>query len=271
VLALREFGEPSFELCVQGPFRTSETLRRRKKVLHSSVTAAASLAAVLMVGIVPAQAVNLVVNGGFEQPTNPANIIPGTNSLPGWAVYSSIPGWTTVSGQGIEIQLNGTGGSTPPRLNIDGTDGGSYKVELDAHPNNPPGSSNSTMQQVLNLGKGKYELSFWYRPRVTLAGTNTNTILYSLLNGSDANILSGNNVVSYDRGGWREISKIFHVATPGSFKLRFAASGTADTSGGFIDNVSVSAVPVPPAALLLGGGMLGLVYLSRRRKAAQAA
>jgi hypothetical protein len=268
---LREFGEPSFELCVQGQFRTSETLLRRKKLLKSSVRAAASLAALFLVGTIPAHAVNLVINGGFEQPTDPANIIPGTNSLPGWAVYGSVPGWTTVSGQGIEIQLNGTGGSSPPRLNIDGTEGGSYKVELDAHPNNPPGSSNSTMQQVLNLGKGKYELSFWYRPRVILAGTNTNTILYSMLNGSDANILPGNTVVSYDSGGWREISKIFHVATPGSFKLRFAASGNADTSGGFIDNVSVSAVPVPPASLLLVGGLLGLSYLSRRRKAAQPA
>ena len=39
-----------------------------------------------------------------------------------------------------------------------------------------------------------------------------------------------------------------------------------DNVGALLDNVSVSSVPVPPSAILLGSGLLGLVGLRRFRK-----
>jgi hypothetical protein len=241
--------------------------------LHRSVVAAASLAAVIVAGTVPAHAVNLVTNGSFEvypslnTRTEGPGWTPGPNNN-GWAVFGAIAGWTT-SGKGIELQYGNIAGSTAQH--------GDIKVELDSHPGP---NSNSAIQQALTLGKGRYELSFWYKPRETDSSTdpdiNTNTIRFGVTeNGNSVldDYVLGSKPANPLPNNWLKVTSLFTILSSNNLNtvLKFAADGKDETLGGLIDNVSLTAIPLPPAALLLGGGLLGLGYLSRRRKAAQAA
>jgi hypothetical protein len=48
----------------------------------------------------------------------------------------------------------------------------------------------------------------------------------------------------------------------------FDATSVSDSYGGFIDDIKVSAVPVPAAGFLLFGALGGLAALRRRKQAA---
>jgi len=82
---------------------------------------------------------DLVVNGSFEEP-----------AIDGWRVFQQIPGWTTGSGCGIEIQANPVEGSAYD---------GRQKVELDSH------CSSSMYQDIATVPGAQYELTVAYRPR----------------------------------------------------------------------------------------------------------
>ncbi len=171
-------------------------------------------------------------------------------SGPSWDVYSALRGWKTASGLGIEVQSDRT------LSNIDAQDGDHY-IELD-------GLGNSSISQKLNLSAGSYVLSFWYSPRTTL--NITNTIGYSL-----GSIVSGQ--VTHGTGGasvgvWTEVRTTFTVLSGANYDLTFAALGTSDGIGGFIDNVTLETVPVPAAGLGLLTGLFLLGGLrSRQRRA----
>ena len=66
------------------------------------------------------------------------------------------------------------------------------------------------------------------------------------------------------RGTWTEIVARFTVGTDGLYALQFGATGTADTLGGLIDNVSISAVPLPAAGWMLLAGLGGIAMVRRR-------
>jgi hypothetical protein len=59
----------------------------------------------------------------------------------------------------------------------------------------------------------------------------------------------------------------FVAASAADLTLTFA-SAVAGTFGPALDNVRISAVPLPAAGLLLLGGLGGLGFVSRKRKAA---
>lgn len=211
-----------------------------------------ALAALVALGTGGAATAATVVNGSFEDVSGGKTLVNGGN----WKVYDQITGWATTAGEGIEVQTNTI---------IKAQDGNNY-VELDSHPNNGlnGATTNSTMVQDILLAVGRYQLSFWYSPRTSDAGTNG--ISYSvgdLLIGSITG--PGSNPVTAV-GKWTEVLAEFTVTTAGSYKLTFAAGGTANQLGGFIDNVSVSAVPLPAGGLLLLTALGGLAA-ARRRKA----
>lgn len=218
-----------------------------------------------------ASASTVVFNGTFEDTSSStpgAGLVNGQAigdlaSGPGrsWDVFTSIPGWTTDSGAGIEVQTNRTLSS------IDAHSGQHY-IELDSH---PKATSNSSMVQTIMLGIGTYKLSFWYSPRngdagsngieysVTGAAPNNNVLLLNGLTGPSA--ANGTSV-----GNWTQFTSRFTVATGDSpVHLKFEATGKANTLGGFVDSVSISAVPVPAGLPMLLTAVAGFGYVARRR------
>lgn len=181
---------------------------------------------------------NLVVNGSFEDNG------PGANK---WQVYKNIPGWSTVSGPGIEVRNNVVGLAQ---------DGNQF-VELDSH--NKSGKANSTMQQKISTTLGSdYLLSFYYSPRINQPSTTNGISVYwnnSLLQNITATGGSVNTWSLYE----------FVVKGSGIDFLKFAATGKSDTLGGNIDNVQLNAVPAP-TALWLFASAVGLFGFSSRRK-----
>lgn len=212
-----------------------------------------SIATALMVATVGASSAATVMNGGFDE-------APGVKGHRGntfedmptaahgghsWDIWSSLPGWTTTRGAGIEVQSDRTLGGIDAHS-------GQYYVELDSH-------NNSSMEQVLSLKKGTYDLSFWYAPRTNRSGSNG--IAFSV--GSMADSVTGPNG-TYRRGEWTEVTRRFTIDADGDYALSFAATGRSDSYGGLIDTVGISAVPLPATALLLLGGLAGLGAMRRK-------
>ena len=156
-----------------------------------------------------------------------------------------------MSGAGIEIQTN------PTLTTIDAQDGYAY-VELDSN-------NNSSMKQSVYLDVGQYLLSFFYSPRNNTLGDNGIDYSIAGLSGNVSGPSAGPPSTSV--GSWTEITSLFTISTAGSYDLGFAATGTSTSLGGFIDNVSIAAVPLPAAGFLLIGALGGLGFMRRFRKA----
>lgn len=202
---------------------------------YPSVLRASALAAVLAASGA-AHAAPLVVNGSFEDP----GVSSGT-----WNVFSSLPGWS--SNNGIEVRNDVVG---------EAQDGQNF-VELD-------GNRNSDMWQTITTVAGQlYELSFYYAPRIGVpAGSNGISVWWgNTLLTNPAITASG---IGSTSNNWSLYT--YTVLGTGSDVLNFAAVGTSDTLGGNIDNVAVSAVPLPGAALLFGSALFGAGALRRRNK-----
>ncbi|MCX6612682.1 MAG: PEP-CTERM sorting domain-containing protein [Acidobacteria bacterium] len=206
---------------------------------------------------------NLLTNGNFDQTDSRVGLVNGRRLdqlSANWDVYTSIPGWTTQSGRGIEVQASGT---------VVNAQSGNLYIELDSHPNNTnSGSTNSIMFQTVNLGIGDYILSFYYRPRTDTP--NDNGIQARI----DTQVLLDLNAVTSTLNTWTKYSALFSVTTAGNKNVTFEATGLANQLGGFIDTVSLlertstttnETVPEPSTFALLGASLLGLGYKLRRR------
>ncbi|MEM7720608.1 MAG: VPLPA-CTERM sorting domain-containing protein [Pseudomonadota bacterium] len=200
------------------------------------------LAAAFATAIAGGASAATVVNGSFEQ-------TPGFSGKRNWQVYKSIEGWTTSNGAGMEIQSNAT------LRGIDAHQGNHY-VELDSHGRN----SNSTITQSIAFKAGTYDLSFYYAPRTT--SDHTNGIQFSVGDYLLDQVAGPSGL--FIRQSWAQVTRRFEVKEAGIYNLSFSAIGKQDTYGGLIDNVSISAVPLPASAFFLLGG-LGLFGAFRRK------
>jgi hypothetical protein len=157
---------------------------------------------------------NLLVNGSFEaSPVAPHH----------WAGFSSIPGWTALTGGTIELWNN---------LNHVHATNGSNFGELDFL-----GARDGLYQTVKTTAGQSYDLSFDARSRPGVSSSTT-TIEVLWNNSVVATVPPGN--------AWRN----YHFTvegTGGQDKLTFreAAGQSADGLGGLYDNVSL--VPAGPA------------------------
>jgi len=188
---------------------------------------------------------NLIINGGFEDPTGTA--IGGGG---GWKYYSSsdVPGW-----DGSNIELWGT-------LGIESYEG-KYHAELNAHGQSDNGVDPWSISQTFATTKGQtYNLFFAYGARLGSA-TDSNEAFRVDVDGL------GFTLTDHIVGAWSTYSGSF-VADGDFATLKFSSVAQDEwTYGNFLDDVSVTATPIPGSLTLLTLGLAGLGAVRRKAKA----
>jgi hypothetical protein len=187
---------------------------------------------------------SLLTNGSFEQvnfdnDSDAIGLIHGHHLSSyhdkgrAWDVFMDLPGWTTILGNGIELQRNVVTNSHHE----------DHHVELDSHSRI---GSNSVMNQSLySLTIGAdYLLTFYYKPRTNKKNDNKIKVFWynDTTNFSPTMTASlvANSTKKLDRN-WIEQSVIL-TADSTQMNLSFGAFGKENTLGGLIDNISLMKV-----------------------------
>lgn len=191
----------------------------------------------------PARAVNLIVGGGFESPPAPAG---------NYLLNVTPTGWT---GTG-DMVAQGYAGA------VSSGDG------LQWFDLNPGTSAGTGLSQLLTLTAGTpYAFSFLYNGGQPSAGfttaiaytvsTPTSTLLTGTVSTAAMNVYAGT--------PWALYASSFVVAAQTAVTVRFQPNGV--WANGFIDAVSVSAVPEPHGlmTMLLGLGVVALGVTTKPR------
>jgi hypothetical protein len=181
--------------------------------------------------------INLLVNGGFENIGGPTDEDGGTLDRGSWGVFSKIPGWTS----GHESDSNAAGLEIQNNTVIPAKEGNNY-VELDSDTLNPgdpaPTSTNASIyQDVETVDGNNYVLSFSYSPREGNPATDGIEVWF------DGQLIT--TIDSGTKGQWTDYKFVVEAGegdgTPDLSRLEFKAVGSADSLGGFLDNVSLTA------------------------------
>lgn len=101
---------------------------------------------------------------------------------------------------------------------------------------------------------------FAYSPRTNRR--NDNGISFSIAD-LDGNITGPTDDIP--RGKWTYVTERFYVTTADLYTLRFEANGRSNSLGGFVDDITVSSVPVPAGLLLMGTALAGLGMVRRKK------
>lgn len=174
----------------------------------------------------------------------------GTNfgSGPGYTIFytpGGYDGWTSLAGDGIEVQYNNVAGLAHSGNNL---------VELDSN-------NNSVMGRLIDAGT--YDLSFWYSDRPNV-GAASNGIYVTVDNGAPPLFVVAGGTGG---GGTNWMLKTFSFSTTGGM-LRFAADGISDSLGGYVDDITLTQtgnVPEPAAWAMLLSGFAAVGVALRRR------
>lgn len=169
----------------------------------------------------------------------------------GTHVVSSIEGWQG-GALGIEVQTGGVFGAPKSPGNL---------VELDT-------TGNSSMFRTIDAGI--YTLTYRYSARPGAALATNGVGLY--LNNTVLRTMASSGMIGATpkaNTSWLTFTTTFTAQQAST--LTFAAIGTSDGLGGYLDNISLvgTALPVPEAGewamLLAGMGVVGFVGTRRRR------
>jgi len=133
------------------------------------------------------------------------------------------------------------------------------------------GLYNYSLEQSLNLVSGKtYDFSFDYLNRMKTSGSGGKPV-----SSGGVEIGLGNFYTftpDLNTSEWTTFQDSFLYSGPtGAVTLSILGTGVSGKFGGFVDNfvltessVAPSPVPLPGTAVLLGGGLLGLIGVCRR-------
>lgn len=190
--------------------------------------------ALMGIGLSSARA-DLVVNGGFEA----SNVAGGA-----YVTLTAIPGWT--GAPTIELQNHIAG--TPFA--------GNNLLELDTDANS------AIFQDIATIAGQTYRITFEYSPRPGIAASSNG--IEFLWNGLVISSIAQSGIGQGDTS-WTRFS-FDEVATGSSSRIGFAAIGTSDSLGGYLDEVHAAAVVPEPAMWSLWGAGLALVAVTKRRR-----
>jgi hypothetical protein len=184
------------------------------------------------------------------------------------ALNTAPDGWSVIAGEGTVDRIK----SGTYSLSCFGNTGGC--VDLDGTSNNA-GIMVSDGSFVLQAG-GQYLLTAQMSgnqrsvPYPALSGPDTLT--FGFRDASNLNMILASQTIANIQSTqpFTLISLLFTVgSSPVNAKIFFEAAG-GDNVGPILDDVTLSQVPLPAAAWLLGSGLLGLFAVGRRRKMAEA-
>ncbi len=129
-------------------------------------------------------------------------------------------------------------------------------------------------QAITTVAAQQYLLSFWTTSN-DFGNGNFNT--YTTGQDNALSVKWGNSLLdisgdtTFDapqQGTWTEYQ--FTVTGTGSDVLTFMGLVTS-ASGALVDNVSLTAVPLPPAIILFGSVLVGFATMARKRRAGEGA
>jgi len=214
----------------------------------------------------PASAVNIVVNGGFEQVsglTSPANPDPITH--PEWDLFNTAVGWTdTSNGPGGTLLFGGREGySEGQRAAIFGSGGGTLGTL----------SQTQLLSTVIGM---EYQLDFDYGayqggiPQSLNVQVGGGALLNQTVTDPHASNLPGSRALFGDNVNIEPTEPFLHAtfyffATSTTTALQFSINDSGSSTDMLLDAVSVQAVPEPGSMALMGFGVAAIA--SRRRKA----
>ena len=219
------------------------------------ITAGVALMTALMVGAgVPfsgVQALPLITNGSFEDPGTVASLGAGSTFMPGWTVVTS--------GQ-VDAALILMNGSSDPSI---GPSNGAFFLDLTGSNDQTPPYAVGVTQYINTVANQQYTLSF------DLGSTSNYGIPAKILaSAGNASFVFTSTLTGVNN--WEQETLTFTALGPSTL-----ISLTGDFAQyGYIglDNVSVTATPLPAALPLFASvlGVLGLLGWRRKRKAAAA-
>ncbi|ELX13777.1 hypothetical protein Jab_1c24150 [Janthinobacterium sp. HH01] len=211
-----------------------------------------TLLAVALAMAAHAGAAELITNGSFEAGT----IVPNHSDTGSQQLFSgdnaTLAGWTVVGGN--DIAWIGLG--NPYSLNA--SDGNNFLDLTGWHDNNSTGAG--VKQTIATTAGATYTLSF----------DIGNSINYNYGINDSLFVTAGSVVgqqvwstVGNQASSWEHVTMTF-VASGATTDVSFGGGQAVWYIG--LDNVSVTAVPEPSSALMLGAGLLGMGAWLRRRR-----